>query len=328
MKLTGSQTSVCYFLLIVLAVIAWQPPHLFALAQAGGVAPPVVPDLQIVILEGEDGVNIIKKKTAVKPVVEVRDKNRAPGAAIIAGGVAGVVVLFVLPESGPSGVFANGARWTRAVTDANGRAVAGEIRPIGKGSFKVEIRASYQGQTVTRTITQTNFSTIAAAHKAGKTPGSSTHDEVANENAAEGTGQAVAATSAAAGAGAGTAATASHHTGLIVGLAAAGAAAAGGAAYAVSKSSSNSNSSNQQQSCSSLCNQLKNDLQNAAFGGACSGGSDPQCVTLENQIATDYGNYSSCVGSAQGPPPLELVAAEILNIEIGNTTVAQAANCQ
>jgi len=138
MKLTGSQTSVCYFLLIVLAVIAWQPPHLFALAQAGGVAPPVVPDLQIVILEGEDGVNIIKKKTAVKPVVEVRDKNRAPGAAIIAGGVAGVVVLFVLPESGPSGVFANGARWARAVTDANGRAVAGEIRPIGKGSFKID----------------------------------------------------------------------------------------------------------------------------------------------------------------------------------------------
>lgn len=41
--------------------------------------------LHITVLEGEDGVNILKTKMAVKPVVEVRDRNNLPvsGAAVV-----------------------------------------------------------------------------------------------------------------------------------------------------------------------------------------------------------------------------------------------------
>ena len=175
----------CVF--ILLSVLSGQSPQLLAIPRSSSPEVTNQVDLQIVVLEGEDGVNVIKNKTAVKPVVEVRDKNKGPGAGVIAGGV----VLFVLPEKGASGTFPNGWRWAQVTTDADGRAVAPEIRPNGKGSFKIEIRASYQGMTVTRLITQTNFSTIAEAQKAGKTPGSSTHDSVENESSqqAQNTGQ-------------------------------------------------------------------------------------------------------------------------------------------
>ena len=180
---SGRARFTCVF--ILLAVLSGLSLQLLALPRSSSPDGTNQVDLQIVVLEGEDGVNVIKNKTAVKPVVEVCDKNKAPGIAVLAG----VVVLFVLPESGPTGVFANGARWTSVTTDANGRAVAGAIRPVGQGPFKIEIRATYQGQYVTRTISQTNFSTVAQALKAGKTPGSSTHDELANQNAGEGAGQ-------------------------------------------------------------------------------------------------------------------------------------------
>jgi hypothetical protein len=50
--------------------------------------------LKIVVIEGEGGVNIIDKKTAVRPVVEVRDRNDLP--------VAGVAVRFDGTRVGPS----------------------------------------------------------------------------------------------------------------------------------------------------------------------------------------------------------------------------------
>src|ERR1700685_1731831 len=58
--------------------------------------------LRIVVLEGEDGVNIIKKKTAVKPVVEVRNRNNLP--------VGGAVVTFATPTHGAGALFLNGSR--------------------------------------------------------------------------------------------------------------------------------------------------------------------------------------------------------------------------
>jgi len=299
MRLNRALSGITCFLFSVLVVVGWHPSRAIAQSSAS-VAPSMVPVLEIVVLEGEDGVNIIKKKTAVSPVVQVRDKNRGPGAAVVAGGIAGVVVLFVLPESGPTGVFANGARWTRVVTDANGRAVAGEIRPTGKGSFQVEIRASYQGQNVTRTIMQTNFSTIAAAHKAGKTPGNSRHDEVANDDAAKDGTATSAVASAAVEAGAtraSTAAPASHHT-LILGALAAGGAAAGAAAYLVTKKSSSSSD------CSAITNQVESDVSNAqsvcGVSDVCSL-SPPlpsQCFSATQQVLNDLGGLCQCAGPA------------------------------
>jgi hypothetical protein len=78
--------------------------------------------LRIVVLDGEDGVNIIKKKTAVKPVVEVRDKNDLP--------VAGALVVFLLPRGGPGGAFAGGARELSVKTGIDGRAQVATI-PAG-----------------------------------------------------------------------------------------------------------------------------------------------------------------------------------------------------
>ena len=49
-------------------------------------APTASSALKIVVIEGEAGVNIIQQKTAVKPVVEVRDRNNLP--------IPGVLVTF------------------------------------------------------------------------------------------------------------------------------------------------------------------------------------------------------------------------------------------
>jgi hypothetical protein len=127
-----------------------------AAAQAGG--------LQIVVIEGEDAVNIIQQKTAVRPVVEVRDRNGLP--------VAGASVLFTIGGGGGGGAtFAGGASTVTVTTDAAGRAAGGERKPVSNGQFQIRVDVSYQGQTGTTTITQTNFMTLAQAAAAGKTAG-------------------------------------------------------------------------------------------------------------------------------------------------------------
>jgi hypothetical protein len=301
----------CVF--ILLAVLSGQSPQLLALPRSSSPEVTSQVDLQIVVLEGEDGVNVIKNKTAVKPLVEVRDKNKGPGAGVIAGGIAGAVVLFVLPEKGASGTFPNGWRWAQVTTDSNGRAVAPEIHPTGKGYFKIEIRATYQGYTVTRLITQSNFSTVAQARKAGKTPGSSTHDNVEDESSqqAQDAGQsgtqagssassaASAGASAGAAAGAGTA-TGGSHTGLIVGALAAGGAAAGAAAYVVSKQNNSKN-------CDSLLTQANNQLAQESNACLASGG-DPsqQCQSAAQTSMSIVGQYCSCAGGNGALDPTQL----------------------
>jgi hypothetical protein len=125
------------------------------------------PALKIVVLEGEDGVNIIEKKTAVKPIVEVRDKNNLP--------VAGAVVIFSIvavsaARSGGGGeaIFANGTKMVTVTTDASGRAVASEVQALSKGTYQVQIQAFNHGQVATTTVTQTNYLTEAEAAEAAK----------------------------------------------------------------------------------------------------------------------------------------------------------------
>lgn len=109
--------------------------------------------LHIVVINGEDAFNIVKKKTAVKPVVEVRDRNNLP--------VAGVSVTFTAPGQGAGASFLNGSRSITLVTDATGRAsVIG--KPVGTGAFKLTVSASFHGQLATASIAQTNVLTAAA----------------------------------------------------------------------------------------------------------------------------------------------------------------------
>lgn len=119
--------------------------------------------LHIEILQGDRGVNVIKKKTVTQPVVEVRDRNNLP--------VGGVVVTFTSPSQGPSAVFLNGSHSVTVVTDSTGRAAAAGMKPVGAGSFKISVAASYHGQAATATLSQINVLTAAAAGGGGAAGG-------------------------------------------------------------------------------------------------------------------------------------------------------------
>ena len=69
---------------------------------------------------------------------------------------------------GKAAAFSNGARELSVTTDTLGRATITELTPLGKGSVEIHVSASYEGQTVTATIHQTNFTTVAEAAKAGR----------------------------------------------------------------------------------------------------------------------------------------------------------------
>jgi hypothetical protein len=105
--------------------------------------------LRIVIVEGEGAVNNIRQRVNRDPIVQVEDENRRP--------VAGAIVTFFLPDTGPSGTFVNGARTLTLTTDAQGRATAVGIRPNNQtGTMQIRVTASFQGQTASAVINQTN----------------------------------------------------------------------------------------------------------------------------------------------------------------------------
>lgn len=113
------------------------------------------PKLNIVIIEGEGAVNNIRQRTAREPIVQVEDENHRP--------LAGASVVFLLPDSGPSGVFPNGTRMMTVLTDQQGRAVATGLRPNNVvGKFQIRVNASYQGMTGNATIAQSNVMAAVA----------------------------------------------------------------------------------------------------------------------------------------------------------------------
>src|SRR5262249_31699163 len=121
-------------------------------------------DLRIIVVEGEDAVNIIQQKTALATIVEVRDRNNLP--------VAGASVLFLIGGGARTATLNNGATQVTLTTNAAGRASV-TVNPVSRGAVQLEVRATYQGQTATTTVTQTNFQTAAQAAQAGKSPTSS-----------------------------------------------------------------------------------------------------------------------------------------------------------
>jgi hypothetical protein len=129
-------------------------------------------EISIVVVAGDNGVNIVSKKAAVQPIVEVRDKNNLP--------VRAAVVNFISPDEAPSVVFSNGERTFTVITDDSGRAAVSGMRPIGIGQFHIQVTASVtatnQGHTIANaTITQTNYQTPEAAANAGAASGAITH---------------------------------------------------------------------------------------------------------------------------------------------------------
>jgi hypothetical protein len=119
--------------------------------------------LHIEILKGDHGVNFLRTKTAVKPVVEVRDRNNLP--------VAGVAVTFTAPGDGPSVLFLNGSRSITLMSDSAGQAVVEGMEPVNPGDFQIAVSASLQSQTVVTAISLTNILTEHAAATGAKKPG-------------------------------------------------------------------------------------------------------------------------------------------------------------
>ena len=152
------------------------------------------PALKIVVLEGEGGVNIIQQKTAVRPLVEIRDRNNLP--------VAGATVTFSIGGGGSGAAFAGGAQTLTVTTNGVGQAAASGLNALSSGALQIQVQAAYQGQLATAAISQTNFATAAAAAQAG---------------AGAGTGGTTGAAGGAAGGGGGVSATTVGIVGAAVG---------------------------------------------------------------------------------------------------------------
>ena len=153
---------------------------------------PDSPALKIVVVDGEDAVNILQQKTAVAPVIEVRDRNDQP--------VAGAIVNFAI--RGGRATF-GGARTIAVTTDVAGRAVAASLTPTASGAVQISATAAFQGQTAAAvTITQTNVMTAAQAAAVSSAASGSGGSAASSTGAGAGGGGSSGA-SAGAGAGAG-----------------------------------------------------------------------------------------------------------------------------
>jgi hypothetical protein len=115
-------------------------------------APPEV--LKVVVLEGQGAINNIRERSARAPVVRVEDENGQP--------VAGVHIVFTLPDLGAGGSFSNGQSTLSSLTGKDGRAVAWGLRPNNvAGRFLIQVSASYQGVSARAAISQTNAAPTA-----------------------------------------------------------------------------------------------------------------------------------------------------------------------
>ena len=146
--------------------------------------------LRIVVIAGEDAVNIIRQGTAVAPVVEVRDRNDLP--------VAGVAVRFAV-EGGKAAAFAGGAPTLTVTTNAAGQAAAAGLHPLTTGALQIHVQAVLQGQTVAATIAQTNV--LTAAEAASATGAGAAGGAASGSSGAAGAAAAGVAAGAAAGGG-------------------------------------------------------------------------------------------------------------------------------
>ena len=138
-------------LLVLLALSAWPPAVEAAAAQS--------PGLQIVVLQGEDGENVIERGAEVPTLVEVRDANDQP--------LPGVSVRFLLGEGGRATLNA-GLQEVTLTTNALGQAAV-MVNPVAVGAVELSVTVAFAGGTATATIVQTNFATDADA-AAGVSP--------------------------------------------------------------------------------------------------------------------------------------------------------------
>lgn len=118
------------------------------------------PRLSIVIVEGDGSINNVKQRTSRETIVEVQDENHRP--------VAGAAVVFLLPNSGPGGVFTGGSNSAAVTTDSAGRATMPKFQPNqATGNYQIRVNATSAGRQASTTIAQTNAAGAAGAGAAG-----------------------------------------------------------------------------------------------------------------------------------------------------------------
>lgn len=111
-------------------------------------------ELNIVIVEGDGGVNNLRQRVVREPIVRVEDQNHKP--------VAGVTVSFLLPDNGAGGTFVNGGKLLTVTTDAKGQAVArGILANKVPGQYAIHVTAHAGKVTATQTIAQSNVAVAA-----------------------------------------------------------------------------------------------------------------------------------------------------------------------
>jgi hypothetical protein len=245
-------------LVVIAAIVSAQQPQRPAEASKG---------LRIVVLEGEDAVNIVQQKTAVRPMVEVRDSNNLP--------VAGASVQFTIARTGGGAAasFANGQTAVTVTTDAVGRAATSPLQALGNGAVRINVQATYQGQVASATVSQTNFATVAEAARAGRTPTPSTGG------------------GAGTGAGAGGAGGASGGAAGVVGT------AAGAAAAGLSGALAANEIKKENDSCRSSADTFSADLS-AALDACVISTASASCQSASQTAAGSLGAWCTCDGVA------------------------------
>jgi len=105
------------------------------------------PGLNLQVVEGEGAANGARQSVSHDPAVKLEDEDHRP--------IAGAVVVFSLPVSGPSGEFLNGSKNLTVVTDANGVAVAHGLRTNGlAGKLQIYVTAAHRGLRARTLINQ------------------------------------------------------------------------------------------------------------------------------------------------------------------------------
>jgi len=157
MRKSGTHGSTRYLALTLSQLLVWSLcPVRAEQAPTDEPAQPAAGQLHIVIVKGDGATNNIRQRTGREAIVRVEDDNHKP--------VAGAAVVFLLPESGASGAFADGSKLLTVITDAKGQAIMHGLKPNAvTGSMKVNITASFHGVKAAATLTQTNAATGAAA---------------------------------------------------------------------------------------------------------------------------------------------------------------------
>jgi hypothetical protein len=107
------------------------------------------PAIKVEVIAGQAATNNIRTRKGVEPIALVTDERGQP--------VAGVMVIFTLPATGPGGTFADGSKRTIVYTNSEGRAIARGLTPnTAPGKFQIVVNASFHGFTASTTADQAN----------------------------------------------------------------------------------------------------------------------------------------------------------------------------